>query len=110
MGKPNGNAALYALRLRRRMDERAVTVRGLGRLTDPDDAERGRRRVQRHLSGSYMPSAASQRTYAEALDAPELAPDSDEEEESLDARLMRAVRETRSRLAQIERRLTGNRS
>lgn len=104
MGKPNGHAALYALNLRRTLENRGVSVRALGKLTDPDDPERGRRRVQRHLSGRYMPSPASQRTYAEALDAPELAP-TDDEEESLDARLTREVRATKARLLRLERAL-----
>lgn len=86
------------------MQERGVSNRALGRLTDPSDPERGRRRVQRHLTGSIMPSSASQRTYAEVLDAPELAP-ADDEEESLNQSLMREVRAVRLRLASLERQL-----
>lgn len=94
MGKPNGNAALYAISLRKVLEAKGVSVRALGKLTDPDDPERGRRRVQRHLSGRFMPSEASQRTYEEALDAPELAPlTEDDEEESLTWDLTRAIRQ-----------------
>lgn len=71
MGKPNGKAALFALSLRRQMAGRSLSVRALGRLSDPADPERGRRRVQRHLSGRFLPSAASRVAYARALELPE---------------------------------------
>jgi hypothetical protein len=94
MGRPNGNAALYAISLRKAMEQRGISVRALGKLTDPDDPERGRRRVQRHLTGRYMPTEASQRTYEEALNAPELAPlGEDDEEDSLTWDLTRAIRQ-----------------
>lgn len=104
MRNPSKDAALYSLKLRRRMSGQGVSTRALGKLTDPDNPERGRRRVMRHLSGTTMPSAASQRTYAEALNAPELAPE-DDEEESLNQRLMREVDAARTRLAFLEGRL-----
>lgn len=106
MGKPNGNAALYALTLSACMERQGFSKRSLGKATHPDDPEVGRRNVQRHLSGKFMPSAASQRRYAEVLDAPELAPSDEDEEESLDARLTREVRAMRLHLAGLERRLS----
>lgn len=97
MGKPNGTAAIFALSLRRAIDtyeqrtgNGPMSLRRLGKLTDPTDPERGRRRAQRHLSGRIGPTPASARTYAEVLGAAELAPD-DEDDESLDAALMREV-------------------
>src|SRR5688500_6427077 len=104
MGKPNGTAALYALSLRRAMERREMTVRGLGKATDPDEPERGRRRGQRHLSGKYMPTSAIRSVYADVLDAPELLPD-DEDEESSDvtAVLMRELRATRRRMDRLVR-------
>lgn len=66
-----------------------MSNRRLGKITDPDDPERGRRRVQRHLSGKTVPTAASRRVYADVLDAPELAPPDDEED--MQADLMRGT-------------------
>ena len=67
-----------------------MSKRALGKLSDPDDPERGRRRVQRHLSGKTAPTTASRRVYADLLEAPELAP-SEDEEEDLQAELMRRI-------------------
>lgn len=104
MSRPNGEAAIFALQLRRAIDRRGVSLRGLGKLTDPSEPERGRRRVQRHLSGRTAPTAASRRVYAELLDAPELAPVSEDEEEDLDAALLRAIRSLQpSKVAALRR-------
>lgn len=92
MGKPNGAAALFALDLRRAIDRNDISLRRLGKLTDPTDPERGRRRVQRHLSGRTSPTDASRRVYADILQAPELLPESDEEDESMDGDLLQEAR------------------
>lgn len=99
MGKPNGPAAIFALSLRRSVDsyerrtgDGAMSLRRLGKITDPADPERGRRRAQRHLSGRIAPSPASQRVYAEALRESELLPDDADEEAALDQALLRDVR------------------
>lgn len=87
MGKPSGSAAIFALSFRRAIDtyekrtgDGPMSLRRLGKLTDPDDPERGRRRAQRHHSGTHAPSAMSRRVYAHVLSAPELLPEEDEEE------------------------------
>lgn len=92
MGKPNGTAAIFALELRRAIDRNGISLRRLGKLTDPTEPERGRRRVQRHLSGRTNPTAASRRMYAEILEAPELDSSDDEEESEVAADLMRRLR------------------
>lgn len=107
MGKPNGRAALFAIRLRKEMDSRGLSVRSFGKLTDPSNPERGRRRVQRHLSGSFMPSPASRKAYAVALGLPEESFLDDDEEEDLHSPLTRAVRaavrvELRSALERVK--------
>jgi hypothetical protein len=66
--------ATFKRMLQEAIAREGISHRELGKLTDPDDPERGRRRVQRHLRGTE-PTAASRIAYAKALDAPELAPD-----------------------------------
>lgn len=96
MGKPNGTAAIFALSLRRAIDsyerrtgDGPMSLRRLGKLTDPTDPERGRRRAQRHLSGRTTPTASSARVYADVLRAAELLPDDDEEESLVDVLMAR---------------------
>jgi hypothetical protein len=101
MKEPNGKAALFALSLRREAEKRSLSVRRLGRLTDPANPERGRRRVQRHLSGSFMPSVASRETYADVLGLPRdffLGADDDMEEP-----LTRATKAARELARTLER-------
>lgn len=66
----------------------------LGRETDPADPSRGRRRVQRHLSGKHLPTRESRDGYAQALgvDPSELPLPDDEPDDSVEA----MVREARS--------------
>lgn len=96
MGKPTPAAAVFALELRRaierweRTNRETMSNRRLGKLTDPTDPERGRRRAQRHQSGKTAPTDASRRVYADVLDAPELLPD--DEEEDMQSALMRDLR------------------
>lgn len=83
-----------------------MSVRALGKLTDPANPERGRRRVQRHLSGRHAPSEASITSYAEALGVPSeaLAVDDDELERpqvNLDERLTMVVRELRALQSEV---------
>lgn len=95
MAKPNGKAALFALALRKEMTARGLSVRALGRLSDPADPERGRRRVQRHLSGSHLPSVPSRIAYAVALELHEDHFLDDDEERDVFSPLTRGVlRET----------------
>ena len=88
---PHRDSARYALALRKRMDERGLSRHELGKLTHPDNPETGRRNVRRHLSGDLMPSRESQQAYADALDAPELAPGAEDDAVSDDP-LMRELR------------------
>lgn len=98
MQKPNPAAAVFAIELRRakerweRVSGQGMSNRRLGKLTDPTDPERGRRRAQRHLSGKIAPTDASRRVYAEILEAPELLPEEEEEEAALDQELLREAR------------------
>lgn len=57
----------FAYKLRKLVDRSGYSIRALGKAVDPTDPERGRRRVQRHLSGKHLPSRASRDAYAEAL-------------------------------------------
>jgi len=61
----------YNRLLQNEMRRHGLSVRKLGKLVDPDNPERGRRRVQRHLAGT-QPSSTSRATYARVLDAPHL--------------------------------------
>lgn len=82
----NPAAELFAHRLRTLIERAGYSVRGFGRKVDPDDPERGRRRVQRHLSGKHLPSRSSRDSYADALDidASELPlPDDDASESAI---------------------------
>lgn len=58
--------------LRSEMQRQNLSVRLLGKMIEPDDPELGRRRVQRHLTGT-IPTEASRAAYARVLDAPHLA-------------------------------------
>lgn len=91
MGKPNGKAALVALSLRREIERAGYSVRGFGKAVDPDDPERGRRRLQRHLSGRFLPSRASRIAYAIALGLPEEFFLDADDEEDVQAPLARAI-------------------
>lgn len=61
-------AKVFAHQLQKFMEQKGYSVRAFGKLVDPDDPERGRRRVQRHLGGTILPSPASRDSYAAALD------------------------------------------
>ncbi len=75
-------AHAFAHQLRAVMTERGYSVRALGKAVDPHEPERGRRKVQRSLSGKHMPNDATRRSYADALSAPALAEPAEDDEES----------------------------
>jgi len=103
MGRNGTRAAVFAQALRRELDSRGFTVRGFGKRVDPADPERGRRRVQRHLSGKHLPSGPSRRNYALALGIPadSFEPDVDTEERDLNSRLTSTIRELRALQAEV---------
>lgn len=95
MGRNSTRSAVFAQALRREIEARGFTVRGFGKRVDPADPERGRRRVQRHLSGSHLPSPTSRLRYAVALGLPgdTFEPDVDAEGRSLETRLNDAIKD-----------------
>lgn len=87
------------------MEQGGHSVRGFGKKVDPDDPERGRRRVQRHLSGKHLPSKASRDSYAGALDIDpsELPLPDDGDGEDVQATLSAVTREHRAMGHKLER-------
>lgn len=98
MGRNGTRSAVFAQALRRELDARGFTVRGFGKRVDPADPDRGRRRVQRHLSGKHLPSKPSRTAYAVALGiaADAFEPDAEAESRDLNARLTSAIREMKA--------------
>lgn len=76
----NPKALAFSHWLRARMADHDISQRALGKQLDPEQPERGRRQVVRHLSGTNYPSKASRRSYGEVFG--EEFVDEDDEEES----------------------------
>lgn len=109
----NPAAAAFAFRLERLMREKGFdSKRAFGKLCDPDDPERGRRRVQRHLSGRFMPSPGTVKSYARILgvSVKELDPEAEDEEsdQAMPSDLQAQVREVKRGLAKLERSVRGH--
>lgn len=105
MGKNNA-AEAFAHRLRSLLEQQEYSVRGFGKKVDPEQPERGRRRVQRHLSGEHLPSKASRDSYADALgvEPEELPlPSDDDDGEDVQATLSAMTREHRAMGHKLER-------
>lgn len=96
MGRDHA-AEAFAHRLRSLIEREGHSVRGFGRLVDPENPERGRRRLQRHLSGKHLPSKASRDNYAGALDVDSSdLPLPDDEEDDLESTFKAMTREYRA--------------
>lgn len=97
MGRDHA-AEVFAHRLRSLIEREGHSVRGFGKLADPGNPERGRRRLQRHLSGKHLPSKASRDSYAGALgvDPSELPLPEDEDGDDLESTLKAMTREHRA--------------
>lgn len=104
MGRNSTRSAVFAQALRREIEARGFSIRGFGKRVDPNDPERGRRRVQRHLSGRHLPSPQSRLSYAMALGLPgsTFEPDADAEDRSLNARLTSAIRELQALRSEVQ--------
>lgn len=59
--------SVFKYALRGLMVERGIGVRELGRLIDPDDPARGKRNVNRYLSGDSFPNPTMQRQLEDVL-------------------------------------------
>lgn len=97
----NPTAKAFAHQLRSLIERQGYSVRGFGKKVDPDDPERGRRRLQRHLSGKHLPSRASRDSYADALEVErnELPLPDDDRDDSVEA----MAREVRAQARGLER-------
>lgn len=68
MATHSTQASLFSAWLRDQMNQRNLTNRGLGRLIDPENVDRGRRKVLRHLEGKRFPIAKSRAVYIKVFD------------------------------------------
>lgn len=90
--------------LRGEITARGFSNRELGRLIDPEDPKRGRRRVLRHLSGQHFPSAASRAVYLKVFGL-----DDDPFEDDDEAWRQQLIRDARALLATAQGRSRGSR-
>lgn len=98
-------AEAFAHRLKALIEREGYSIRGFGKKVDEEDPERGRRRVQRHLSGKHLPSKASRDSYAKTLDVPasELPLPDDENGADVESALNAIERDHRSMGQRITR-------
>lgn len=101
MAKNSTKAAVFSAWLRGQMNQAALSQRELGKRIDPEQRERGRRQVVRHLSGQHFPNARTRRGYLDVFGL-EGDPFTDEEEDSEQA-MYRDLREAKALLSRIER-------
>jgi hypothetical protein len=100
-GTTSPKAHLFSSWLRGQMIQNKLSQRALGKKIDPEQPERGRRQVVRHLAGEHFPNRRTRGVYLEAFGL-EGDPFTDDEEDSEQA-MYRDLREAKALLTRIER-------
>lgn len=102
MAKNSTKAVVFAAWLRGQMAQAGLSQRELGKRIDPEQRERGRRQVVRHLSGQHFPNARTRRGYLEVFGL-EGDPFTDDDPE--DSPMASELAYLASRLKKLERRV-----